>query len=475
MECFQQELDNRTKFVDELYYHDNSNDKENIISNFYREFFKTSFYAPVDKPLEKFIAGDSTITYKVDRGMDQLLYVYYRLVLPALCVKDEYKDKVKIAWTHHLLHNIFNQMKLVLNTSTYQTLDKYILDIHFSHNIPNDLKSIYKEQIGSIPLLENWSHLLPSYILGFEPPFFFCSDISQSIPLDVFKDTIQDANFHSSPKLKIYELLRISVRDETGNWNELKDIDLAQLKHFVDGFNEDAKLPIPDMIGRYAKLNSEEKEWKSDCSPSAKQVYYIDNYIDVSPANSSDLGSASETFLSSTSPCKKIFWIAENVDSLQKNLHSNYTTNESDIQKGWNPCYSCKLKYGQKTRFDITYDQSSRHFPKKHCLGTPDEKGYNVYTYSHDRNTFDSDIGATFNESSIKLTIQLKDTDPFKIPVQRTSLTNLQNVIQHSKDSSPSSSKYNVKVYLLSYRRVKFEKKYEKNDVGKMVMSIEDY
>lgn len=473
MEFIDNELNNKTKFVEELYY--SKPDEDQVISNFYKTFGKTSYYVPIDKPLEKFASG-SQMVYKIDTLMDQLLYIYYRITVPALSVKDECKDFVKISWSHNLLHNIFNRMTLRLNTKVYQTIDKYILDIHLAHNIHNDQKPLYKEQIGSIPMLEEWNTLLPSYILGFEPCFFFSSDISQSIPLNVFDDAIRDASFLSEPVLQIYKLLRISVKNENGEWRELEDIELSQLKRFVDGVNEDALLPIPEVIGRYVKMNKDEKEWRKECEES--QIYYIDNYIDASPANTSKINTTSETLISSTSPCKKIYWLAENIKSSKQNLHSNYTTNSTDIQKGWNPCYSCKLKYGQNIRFSITYDQSSRHFPIKHCVGYSSEKGYNVFTFSYDKETFEADIGATFNDTNkTQLMIKLEDTNPYRIPVQRSSVTpvtkeELQNVLSNKQkeQNELDNDEYNVRVYLLSYRKVRFER----NEFGKIILSIED-
>ena len=77
------ELLNRTNFVNELYYSDANNKDDEITSNSYREFNKSTFYVPIDEKLEA-THTDKTSNYKIKVFYDELLYLNCRLELPTL-------------------------------------------------------------------------------------------------------------------------------------------------------------------------------------------------------------------------------------------------------------------------------------------------------------------------------------------------------------------------------------------------------
>jgi hypothetical protein len=468
------EIANKTNFVNELYYSDASKDDE-ITSNSYREFSKSTFYIPIDEKLEA-IHTDQTSTFKVKVSYDELLYINCRIELPTLKVKEEYKDTVKIAWGHNLGHNIIRNARFYIDGKEYQRFDKIDLDILYQFEIPNDRKQHYKERIGSVPCLEDWSLHLPRYKLNVPQPFYFCKDISQNIPLKIFN--VKEANFIYEFTLDIWKLLRVSIfSSKTNSWQELKNLNKTKLEAFVTGLNTSATLPYPELFGRYVILTDEERNWRSSCL--SKQVYYIDQMVDSSPTNQYALTQTSETKLVSNSPCKKVYWMAENAGNKDFNIFSNYTTCREHL-KGYNPCSTATMKYGQIIRFHLEQDVFDHQMTDKHCIGTPNETGYNIYSFCYDNSTFDADVGMSFNppNNTPTLSIMIADTDPYKEEIKKfekkLNKDDIEEMLgdQETLDLSNVSSKdlYYVHVRLLTYRRVKFEK----NDKGEIVLTIDN-
>jgi hypothetical protein len=467
------ELANKTNFVNELYYSDPTKDEE-ITSNSYREFSKSTFYVPIDEKLEA-SNTDQTSTVRVNVSYDELLYLNCRIELPTLKVKEEYKETVKIAWGHNLGHNITKSGKFYIDGKEYQRFNKIDLDLLYQFDIPNDRKQNYKERIGSIPCLEDWTLHLPRYKLNVPQPFYFCKDISQNIPLKVFN--VKEAHFVYEFVLDIWKLLRVSIfSSKTNSWQELKNLNKSKLETFVTGFNTAATLSVPELIGRYVMLTDEERNWRNSCL--TKQVYYIDQMVDSSPTNLYAISQTAETQLVSNSPCRKIYWMAENASNKDYNIFSNYTTSK-DHSKGYNPCSTATMKYQQIVRFTLEQDMFDRTIPDKHCIGTPNEFGYNVYSFSYDNSSFDADIGMSFNppNNTPTLSILIEDTDPYKEETkkfeEKLNKDELEKMLEEQENvikENLSKDLYRVHVRLLTYRRVKFER----NDKGEIVLVIDN-
>jgi hypothetical protein len=468
------ELQNQTNFVKELYYSDANNKEDEITSNSYREFNKSTFYIPIDDKLDA-THTDKSSTFKIKISYDELLYQNCRLELPTLKVKEEYKDTVKIAWTHNLGHNIIRSARLILDGKEYQRFDKVDLDIFFQYEVQNDRKQHYRERIGSVPMLEDWTNHLPRYRLNVPQPFYFCKDISQNIPLKIFG--VKEAYFVYEFVLDIWKLLRISIFSNKANtWQELRNPTKTRIEQLINGLNTSATLPYPELYARYIILTDEERNWRSSCL--SKQIYYIDQMIDSSPANLVPINQTAEAKLVCNSPCRKIYWLAENITGKDYNIYSNYTTNAREQQQGWNPCASASMKYGQITRFHFQQDFFTLHTPDKHSVGTPIETGYNCYSFSYDNSTFDADIGMTFNPPNNipTLSILIEDTDPYREEIKKydkkLNKDDLEEMLEQQETQEKDNSKesYQVHVRLLTYRRVKFEK----SDKGDIILSIED-
>lgn len=474
MEISSLELESKTKFQQDLYYQKDGSD-EQVTSNFYREFNKTSFWVPIDERLELITldegrSDDTLLSYRVNINYNSLLYTKLRLKLPPIKVKDEFKDSVRICWTRYLGHNICNNTRFTIDSKEYQSFPKQWYDINYQFNIQNNKKDEYKYFVGDIPMLTNWTNHLPGFTLNVPQPFFFSKDISQSINLSHFD--VKEATFTYSINRMPEKLLRVQImKDNT--WIETENPSFETLDAVLDGLPRD--LPLPELWARYSIHTSDENDWRKNCTDN--QCYYIENIINCSPPNNFHLGTIAEAKLTSLAPCKKIYWMAQNLTSLKHNLYSNYTTSNSTIEKGWNPCSKVIIKYGQKIRYTSEQDEFSHLVPFYHSIGTPSDNGYCCYSYSNDPETLDADIAIPYKDEKI-IYISLSDTDPYKIPVYK-----INKKVETTKDDIPKlfikdenikydqDNQYSLHVFLVSYRKVEWKK----NDLGKMILSISDH
>jgi hypothetical protein len=396
-----------------------------------------------------------------------------KLKLPSIKVKDEFQETVRICWTRFIGHNICDNMRLEIDSKEYQSFPKQYFDFEFQFNIPNEKKNQYKYLVGDIDFLTNWTDHLPSFPLIVPQPFYFSKDISQSINLSHFD--VKEALFTYNVNRNIENLLRIQVK-KNGEWIETENKTFEMLETVLEG-GLHQYLPIPEIWARYGKQTKEEHDWRKNCTNN--QSYFIENIIVCSPPNPVQLGLTSEIKINSTGPCKRIFWAAQNLNSLKKNLHSNYTTNDDDIEKGSNPCKKMILKYGQKIRSVAEEDDFSYFVPFKHCIGSPIHKGFCCYSYSNEPETLDADIAVPYKNDKILL-ITLGLNDNYKLNFKK-----INKKLEHTKEEIAdlfikedrdelykieSDNQFLLHVFLISYRKVEWKR----NEQGKMILNITD-
>jgi hypothetical protein len=255
---------------------------------------------------------------------------------------------------------------------------------------------------------------------------------------------------------------------------------LQLLESVIEGLP--SQMPEAELWGRYAIHNPEEQDYRSNCLSS--QEYFIHNIIECESQNLVRITDSSETreikVLSST-PVKKVFWVAENLDAKKKNIHSNYTT-DLDQGKGWNPCKKVVFKYGQTVSRTLEQDQFTSIQAFRHCRGSPIDKGYNCYSFANDRDTLNADIGITFQHSDKSMIITLDDTDPYKVPIHKinnnkqsvdsiTSLEDISKLLEEKQeDIERSQGTFRLHVFLLTYRHIQWTR----NDKGVMVLDVWD-
>lgn len=399
------DLDTITKFQQKIHLPVDSDDI--MVSDFYQEFHKTSWYTHLPVQLKSEPSTGGNVTYPVNMTFDYLLYTYCRQHFPALKVNDKYKGRVEIAWPHNLGTNIIESAGLYFDDQAAQTFDNVWLDIYFQFFMAPGFRDHHNVSVGNIPILEQWGSFLPAYTTNVDQPWYYGRDTSLAIPILIC--SLSKITHRYTFRDKISKLLRMRGKTKEG-WRTMKP-----KMEYVEGHGDD-KLPVPELWGRYAYLTDDERNWNK-CN--TKKVFYIDDIIDIDAKDSAPFGKTVSVDLDCDTPCRTIFWVAENEKALLQNNYSNYTTDHTNLHNGWDPVGPISLHYGGQPRLD---KMASDHFSiaecRQHLTSPPSEMGYHAYSFSRDPMSIDACIGIVMKDLKVKFSASLSDGNPFLVPIK---------------------------------------------------------
>jgi len=413
------DLETITEFQKELHYSTKVEIKqgpdgpeevpEDVMSNFYREHHKTTWYSRIPMKLTM-TETEGIVTYVANNTLDRFEYADMIAEIPALRVAKEFKDTIRICWTHNLLHNIANEASMFRDETLITSFDSVWLDQYSQHYIKPGFREIYNAGIGNVPFLEKWSDFLPAYTLTGPQPWPISEDISLSFPLFLLPDT-GHLSFRYKPCLEIAKLLRMQKFDKrTNTWKDIK----CNLR-YVEGAGTMKRLKNPILRAYYDYLSPEERAWWS-CG-GKDHVYYINHIVNSDDANTSTYGKSAKVDLS-CGPCRALHWVAENQNYVTYNNRSNYTTSD-DVYNGWAPWESFELTYGGSSqRVERTSSEVSERLDSYHHGRLPPvDPGYGHYSFARNAMSLDADIGIALYKTSAQLNVRLRNTDPFLRPV----------------------------------------------------------
>ena len=405
------DLDTITKFQEKI--HLAADDDEEMVSDFYQEFHKTSWYAHLPVQLKSEPGTNGNVTFPVNMTFDYLTYSYMRQRYPALQIKDRFKSRVEISWPHNLGTNIVERGGLYFDDQDAQNIDSVWFDIHSQFFMPPGFRDHHNMSVGNIPILEQWGSYLPAYTTNVDQPWYYGRDTSLAIPILVC--SLSKIAHRYTFRDKISKLLRMRCKTKEG-WRTIK----CNLE-FIEGHGDD-KLPVPELWGRYAYISDEEREWNK-CK--TKKVFYIDDIIAIDAEDSAPFGRTVSLDLDCETPCRSIFWVAENEKALNQNNYSNYTTDHTDLHNGWDPVGPISLYYGGQPRLDkMATDHFSVAECRKHFTSPPSEVGYHGYSFSQNPMSIDACVGIVMKDLKVKFSAALNDGNPFLILIKGASNSN---------------------------------------------------
>lgn len=424
------------------------NDTEEIVSNFHWDFRKTTWYTQIPIKMRS-STTDDTLTFHTNMNFDYLISTDFCITLPALKVKKDYQDRIRISWTHNPGHNILELSQLKFDDDIVNSFDTLWLDTYkqfFMKHVDN-----YNLRIGNVPCLESWNVFMPRYNIKIPLPFYYRRDLAKAIPL--FQMTDHNIQHVFKLKLKIGDLLRMQTKTAKG-WK-----DIPCNLSYLDGAGSGSLNP-PDLWGYYGYITDAERESEKCAS---ERVYYYDDIVPLESMNTTRYGQTNWVDLECKYPCRSIFWVAQNKNAKDVHYYSNYTTNVDDHNKGWNPCEKISLLYGGSPRLD---NMDSDHFDGMSSfhffVNSPHEPGYNGYSFSTDPSTMDADIGIVFSGLKAKLLVSINNTDIFLKPVKTDfnidEIDNLEDEYSHT-ESDKSDPLFNLQVRLLVQRKFTLKKK----------------
>ena len=403
--------------------------------------------------------GSDELIYTCHPNFDFLLYTYMRNVTPALSVKEKFKDKIRIAWCHNLATNMTPKGELKFEQSAIQTIDSVWYDIFGQYFIDSNFYDKYQESIGNVPCMEKWNTSLPSYPLNAIQPWYYRRHPSWAIPLCLCSK--MKITHVYKPRLTISELLRMQMKNDSGEW-----VDIKFKASFLNGLPKDGKLPAPELWGRYALISGTERLWhqKDSC-----EVKYVQDIVSITSNNEKVYGEVETLPLENPTPCSHIFWVSENIPATKRRNLSNYSTDKTDLYKGWNPCKSVTVKYGTQKRIDnMSADHFDRMEPIHHLPSAPKEPGYNCLSFAYFYNILEDQTALTLlgREHPYYFEVKLGNTCPFLVipeePIENEEMDNVEEIDENKEDQEKpeikTSDKFYVHLRLLVMKKLIFDR-----------------
>lgn len=463
------ELESITELQKEL--HSTTTPTESIISIFYREFHKTTWYSSLPLKLKCTEDADELV-YTVNNTFHYLFYTYMRQFYPAIKVIKKLQDKVRIAWPHNVGTARIISAQFKVDDDVFHSFDSIWCDIYFQFYMKPGFREHHNMSIGNVPFLEGWRTCLPSYTTNVEQPWCYSMDTSLAFPI-FYCSTQSTVSHRYKLRPKVFDMLRMSVieeRDEHGNPTKFRELEKPIYK-FLEGVTDDTLLRQPELWGQYAYVTDQELEFIRTCAKDKdKRTFFIKDVASFDTSNPNTYGQAAEIALHCDTPCLAMFWVAENIEAREKRNFSNYTTDRNNLYDGWDPIRKTSLRYGGNIRLN---EMDSDHFsiaqPRKHFPSPPSEPGYHAYSFAYDSTAIDAEVGIVFAGMKASLSVKIGDGNIFidnTVEEDKRDIENDEEVqqllgkLEENKELVPSNTNYshfNTRVRLLVLKKYTVE------------------
>ena len=448
-----------------------SKDNETVSSKHYIIPKKCNRSVDITEKMSVIPGTTNELNFIINTKMDFITYTYMYRTFSRYKVKEEYKDNVQISWCHNLGHNNIDSIELIIDNDSKKTITNTWLDIYSQFFISKDHRKSYRMSIcddkygkgwtkGSISKQDGkyWGTELDSITVKVPLPLF-----SRKTPFPILLSSQSSITIKIKYKTKLSQLLKMRMRaDENSEWKEV-----PVKCYFLQGMSEseaDYTLPdVPELYSNYSRITEEEQNfWKDLASqnPNGYRFYYDDIIINTYDK----LYTAAEPFdgtLSSKTPSKAIFWVAQNESGLKLNNYSNYTTNSLDRSKGNHPVSKVSIKHGGDSSrckdMDISHfdEMMSYHrFPS-----VPYEKGYGALVFSYNTTSVDADVGPIFDlvKTNLNLSLQEGGDVSDEIFSKANEKIDIKKILLASSDKSDvAKNKYKIYIFTLVIKQLQF-------------------
>nr|QBK93571.1 MAG: major capsid protein [Pithovirus LCPAC404] len=342
------------------------------------------------------------MNYTPSNKMDYLLYIFPKFKIPMMAVKSVYKDSVRIAWTHHLIHHMIVYAGLCLDDEKTLSMDSNWLDINSQYFVDHVNKD-YNGNAGIGPELESFSTILPEKDISITMPFGFSNSIVQALPLHDVKNKVQ---FKLGFRLEISKLLRMQeLNHDTGEWRNI-----SVITSYLEGVNEATKVPLPKIMARYALQNKQIKDhFKKE--EKVRELFLLD-LCSISSSNDIDFGKQIDIPLECAFPCRGIFYTAQNVTAVENNYYANYTTNANDHTMGSDPVKKISIYYAGIERESGLDEIDIKMLTYNELPDDPIDVGYHAFSNAFNMKTVDHDTGIIYLTNNARLRLHIRDRKP---------------------------------------------------------------
>lgn len=381
-------------------------------------FIKTHFnptYSIIFKINENVKVDNNSISFICENKYDFLVKTIIVQELPSLKIKDEYKNKFKIRWTENIFNHILPKSILTINDTVKITMDEIYLDGLLQirkdkNNLENTIEDFIKSQ--------EWVSFIPSSKINIVYPWFYNKSETDSFPFLGQKISLKHKYEYRN---KISDLIQlIQIKNEKGEEiQQLLDKDRIALllPKILDIENAETvpyvKLLNPNVFSLYSIVRSDERDMMlTEIKNNGLQIYYEDIET-IETSNEETLNKEVCLTFNSAKPINKSILVARNIECLNTNYYSNYTSDMFDSSKGFDVIEKSTIYRSNNLRIPESCKyETNKINPYIHGYNTPKKYGYHYNFFGMDSDDLIK-YGIVFNEC--KYIIKLKDCNPYVI------------------------------------------------------------
>ncbi len=292
------------------------------------------------------------VEFVLDERYDLLVHSFLKQLVPAVTVRDEYRDTVQIAWTRYLgLYAVPKATVLIKDVFENELTPAIMYMILKYYTTPSDFEQAM-EMLGHVPAMYSWSTRLEGRLISVFLPFFYSYVYHQAFELYKVKNL--ENVVHRFELRPISQLLRMRRTDDGGaTW---RDIPFNFSYISIDNDGDNKYLPTPTLKGLYALIEDSEKK-EEHCKVKealgGKATKYFDDFTVVVAKQECRPGRTGTVDIETSHlPCKAIAFYCVDCNAAMHNNHGNFTTDAAP-GGGW-PMLSYSLNYKNMERYVVT-------------------------------------------------------------------------------------------------------------------------
>lgn len=236
--------------------------------------------------------------------------------LPAIEVKPEFEDTIRIAWCRYPAHYAIRSIEMEFATvGTVLRMTSNLLTIFSQKHMGPTFTEIYDRRTGNVPELLEFSNALPAFNYAYSLPFNFCLHRSLGLPLFLHQNA--PVRFVVEMDQNPSRFLRMQHLDpSTNTWKSIQ--------YNPEFLNDNPKnnlkptLSPPTIKGEFSNLMSMEKERRiEEIRKRGYQLNLLNFYIDESTERRNEFSGYLNKELQDSLPSLGAYWMVQRYEDLK--------------------------------------------------------------------------------------------------------------------------------------------------------------
>lgn len=157
--------------------------------------------------------------------MDLASKVLFRDTIPAIKVKEEYRDTTQICHCRYPGHVRIESAYLYHDSDLAGSLDNVSLDHYSQFSLTDDKRHFYRKMVGDTEANTTWKHELSAFTVSVPQPWYFCTIPGAELRLNAKTPTTLEYNYRMEATASLRMRIKSDFDDE---WEEV------DASHYID-------------------------------------------------------------------------------------------------------------------------------------------------------------------------------------------------------------------------------------------------